>query len=783
MEPATTLALPDHRSLFENRLFTMINKLVSITDVGKFANYKSQGNLEFCKVTLIYGGNGHGKTTLCDIFRSLQSNDPGYITGRETLGGAGLPAVVLKLDGKLISFKNGAWDGNCKDILIYDTTFINENVFSGEVVTHDHKKRLHRVIIGEAGVIFAQEVELLDEKIKLANRDLAATKTVVEAFCANGTTAEQFVGLPKNDSVDETLRVKSLELSALEQAGRIRAYATLKEIALPVLPDGFHNLLSLDLADISKDAEIRVKNHLATHATDDGEGWIVDGIGLIAFESCPFCGQSLDGVSLLASYQDYFGESYKTLKQAIRLMRDRVDTQIFGDSHIVHIDKLIAANNTACELWSHYIPVTSPGFPLADAISAVNTLKTVALRYLDEKSGSPLEIILPGTDFDEASSGFSAVSEHVEIYNIAVREINTLLSIKQGEIDAGDVVSVRTAIAHLNVVKRRYSAEGIAACDDLKLAQDRKRVLGEEKDKSKTNLNSHTTTVFAKYQERINELLVMFNAGFRIADTKSRYVGGAPSSTYAIVINGKFVELGDHNSRPEQACFRNTLSAGDKSTLALSFFLAHTEQDSLLSQKIVIFDDPFTSQDRSRRSCTQQMISSIVKSCKQVIVLSHDPNFLRLVWDATQQGGPKTLQLTRWFAQGSTITEWDIKEATKGEYFEWYSAIFKYYHEGTGDKRQVAQSIRLLLEQYLRLKVPNEFPEGKWLGELLERIRDCDALSLLFHAKQCLPDLEAINDFSKRYHHATNPSADSEPINDGELQGYAKRTLEFIGSF
>jgi hypothetical protein len=47
-----------------------------------------------------------------------------------------------------------------------------------------------------------------------------------------------------------------------------------------------------------------------------------------------------------------------------------------------------------------------------------------------------------------------------------------------------------------------------------------------------------------------------------------------------------------------------------------------------------------------------------------------------------------------------------------------------------------------------------------------------------------LEELGSINDYSKKYHHETNPGkADSEPINDCELQGYAQRTLEIVGGY
>jgi hypothetical protein len=43
--------------------------------------------------------------------------------------------------------------------------------------------------------------------------------------------------------------------------------------------------------------------------------------------------------------------------------------------------------------------------------------------------------------------------------------------------------------------------------------------------------------------------------------------------------------------------------------------------------------------------------------------------------------------------------------------------------------------------------------------------------------------LEELNEYCRRYHHGENPHAATEPIDDGELQGYIKRTLTIAGCF
>lgn len=49
----------------------MINKILFIKNVGRFVDYACHGDVEFQKLTLIFGENGRGKTMLSAILRSL----------------------------------------------------------------------------------------------------------------------------------------------------------------------------------------------------------------------------------------------------------------------------------------------------------------------------------------------------------------------------------------------------------------------------------------------------------------------------------------------------------------------------------------------------------------------------------------------------------------------------------------------------------------------------------------------------------------------------------------
>jgi wobble nucleotide-excising tRNase len=330
----------------------------------------------------------------------------------------------------------------------------------------------------------------------------------------------------------------------------------------------------------------------------------------------------------------------------------------------------------------------------------------------------------------------------------------------------------------LRATKNRHSEEAAIFCQSLIDRQMEKEELEQQKERTRQELDQHTLQVMGAYEQRINLYLDRFNAGFTITRTTHSYRGRVASTSYQILINRTPVELGDVNTPINRPSFKNTLSAGDRSTLALAFFLTQMEREPAREKNIVILDDPFASQDSFRRNHTAQQIKRCGQLYGQVIVFSHDAGFLKLLWDKLPPAERKALQLLRMGEADTRITEWDIEDAVRGRYVAAIDVLQQYHGANEGVARQVIQQIRPVLEGHCRRICPGRFANDA-LGEIVGAVRAAGEADMLY---PIVDDLDELNDYCRRHHHGEGGDANEEPIDDNELAGYVRLTLRLVGS-
>ena len=758
-----------------------LEKIVSIKNVGRFLNCAATGDVTFRRYTLVFAENGRGKTTLCAVLRSLQSGDARHIVGRRTLGGADNPEARFLVGGAPAVFRNGAWDRTLPLLAVFDGTYVSENVYSGEGVAAEQRRNLYRVIVGAEGVQLARRIEDIDGQIKTKNNDIRDAQTPLQRHLPAGMTLDAFLVLAEDPQIDEKIEAKEHEVAGARQAEQIRQRATLSQIAIPALPLQFPGILAKTLAGIEADAERRVAKHIQAHAMGErGEPWLSEGLRYIHADACPFCSQSVEGVPLLNAYKTYFSTAYDAFREEITVVLRAVEAAL-NDREFAKIGRTMDQNAAAAEFWRQFCAFDAPQLPAeVNAEAALAAMRQAALALLERKAAAPLERIDPDDAYAQARPAVDRAAETIAAYNAAVTAANAVIAARKQQAGAAVLATLESELARLKATKTRHTEEVWQACSAYRNRVAEKGALENDKTQTRERLDAHTDQVIERYGQGINRYLDRFNAGFRITTPTHTYRGGPPSSSYQILINNTPVDLGDATTPIDRPSFRNTLSAGDRTTLALALFLAQLDQHSNRTDMTVVFDDPFTSQDNFRRSHTAFQIKRCGEICGQVTVLSHDPMFLKLVWDKLQPANRKTLQLARVNEENTTIVEWDIEKAVQARYRADTETLMKYHSLNEGDARDVIQKIRPVLEGYSRNLYPAQFADQDMLGAIVGKIRGVGTAHPLHPIAD---DLDEINQYCRRYHHADNPNAATEAIDDNELKGYVKRTLTLAGCF
>ena len=764
------------------RKTAVLKKFVSIKNIGRFRDSAARGNPELSRYTLIVGANGIGKTTICAVLRSLKHADPDHILGRHRIGAEDPPTVEMLCRSGLTRFNGVDWSAAYPNLAIFDDVFISENVHSGEVVEIGHRRNLYRVIVGEEGVRLAEEEARLAKKSRKHTGQITATERAIQSHMPVDMSLRSFVRLPADPTIDDRIAEQLRSVKAIRQSQLIHERPLLSEITVPSLPDGLEELLSRTIDDIAQDAETRLSEHLAAHGmAADGSNWIAKGMDQVDGETCPFCGQNIRGLSLIAAYRSVFGEGYKALRADIIEMRNEVQ-QRFGDAAIGNRNSRIVQNKAAVEFWSRYCTIDLESVAVSETIrEAIGSLGKAAISLLKRKARTPLERISPDSEFNMAAAAYRTAKDEAHRNVATIRAINSQISAKKDETETADLQSFEDELTRRQAIKIRHTDRVADFCDEFVRLSESKAKIDRRKEEIRVALGMHTKKIVKPFEERINRYLDAFNAGFLVAETKHGYPGGIAASAYQLVIGETPIKLGDGSTPTSQPSFKNTLSAGDRRTLALAFFLTNLELDQNAAKKTVAFDDPFNSQDAFRRRQTVHEIAKVARKCAQVIVLSHDATFLKQVWDKASPSDRVALTLADHRTLGTKIMPVDLERVCKGRTATDMDELQTYYAIGEGESKDIIRKLRAVLETYCWTTYPNSFQAGRdWLGDIVRKIRDGGER----HPAHALYDeLDQINDYTGEHHHGEDiTDATPDQIDPRELSGYVKRTLRIVNA-
>lgn len=759
----------------------MIDRIQLLRNVGQFDNVSPPQQTALTPFSLIYGENGRGKTTIAAILRSLAINDPVLVQERQRLGSAHPPHVVIGHARGQSVFQNSAWAQPLSNIAIFDDAFVSANVCSGIEVQSAHRQGLHELILGAQGVALNSALQGHVQRIEEHN---AALRDLAEAIPANARgpyRVDAFCALEADGDIDAKIQDAERRLAAARSADAIRQRPGFQDFSLPDFDiAAIDEVLGRGLPELEAEAAERVRTHLAKLGRG-GEAWVSEGVPRIDAvsaeadeEICPFCAQDLAGSDLIEHYRAYFSQAYEDLKAVIRQTGISVRDAHGGDIPSA-FERDIRTAVQAHEFWKDFAELPQVDIDTAAIARDWNAAREAVLGQLRAKAAAPLEHMALTPETRQAIIDHRERIEEVAALSARLIAANGQLDIVKEQAQADDLAALTDDLAKLKAQEARFDQAVSPHCDAYLAEKAAKAATEALRTQARAALDQYREQIFPAYETTINDYLRRFAASFRLGEVQSVNTRSGSSASYCVVINQQNVNV----SADTGPSFRNTLSAGDRNTLALAFFFASLEQDPDLADKIVVIDDPMTSLDEHRTLRTREEILAMSQRVRQVIVLSHSKPFLCRLWEQADRNTSTALRINR-IAVGSELTVWDVRNDSVSEHDKRHELVRGYLVAADPAKeREVAVALRPILEAFMRVAYPAFFPPGTLLGPFIGQCEQRVGANDQILSTADITELRALLAYANQFHHDTNPAWQTAAINDAELIDFAERTLLF----
>ena len=307
-----------------------------------------------------------------------------------------------------------------------------------------------------------------------------------------------------------------------------------------------------------------------------------------------------------------------------------------------------------------------------------------------------------------------------------------------------------------------------AKCSNYQSLITEEKGCAEARTELNEELKNYSNSTLQSYQNDLNSLLEKFCTSFRIAQIRSKPIPNSDAfqTSFALQIDGKTIEAGGNNQGGIGPNFSNTLSTGDRATLAFCFFLiALKRRGQSLATSLVVFDDPLSSLDIARHHQTVSQICRIIPEIRQLMVFSHDAFFLHELECAINKkivGKQKhSLRLTDTYDAGKELfEECDYYHLSAQEGQQAIIYLKKFIAGEENDAEKARALLRIAAEYIYRTSYQGYFDYSDDLNRMCEKIEDYESNPANKHpATSHKETMENINSYSSQSHHAGRPGS------------------------
>lgn len=795
----------------------MILKVEKISSVGKFRDFTAKGDIAFNFFTLIYADNGCGKTTLASILRSLMKNDESIIRKRLSTNHRADQAVqffVKDASGNkvAISFGKTGWKSSIQNFEIFDTHFVNENIYSGFEISDEHKKKLHQFVVGAQGVAIKNKILKNKQDKEQKKAELDRIERQILSKVGLGLT---------DDEVKPFIKIKPLEAKDVDKRiadatvnlTNARAQKTIiKYLELPLV----NRWGNFDTTTIQKDIQATTKaiqdkvlenifadqlEELSNNIIDNPEDWLRTGFDYVAHKKehsknkslseveCPFCKQDLStNLQIIKAYTQQFNDTFNEYLA-------RLQTHVTKVSRL-NLDVLIANKNATrktfderIKFWKEYVKTGIPVFKVLTDTTKLKDAFAEMKKAVEAKAKNPstagktISISDFQTLYNQVNTNIDALNKSIGVYNNSIRAFKRTIK---------DTATAEQELNTLQRIKKRFEKDVITLCDNYVTVFRANKQLEDDYTKLVEAEEADANKFISTYADKVNHYLKnVFETPFQIKDMAHGSRKGKAKDAkveYVLTLDGKAISFDCSQPFSVSDC----LSEGDKSTIAFSFFLSKMEIDTKLTDKILVFDDPLSSLDRNRREITAHLISELSKSITQTIVLSHNESFIWELYENYDKAHRKVLCINQDFTNDTAFIEpLDIAFLVENKYFVSIKEMEAWMIKPDIKKKEkILGLIRNVLESHLRFKFFRQLNHSatETFGKMIDKLELAGTVTFKDETNRpkIISGLRLLNGVSWKPHHGeAKPDfgklgVDPNKISDTALAGLVKKTFNLI---
>lgn len=681
----------------------MLVSIEQVQNLGIFQSYKKDKDLaDFGRFNIIYGLNGSGKTTLSRLLACLNE-------------GSLADHPNLKYNGKFTggTFKEGT--PHPRKIRVFNSEYVNKNLGAIEGTLNPI------FIIGEEDKSLVAQIQADESDFEKLSEE--ATAKGAEKKKSETARGKRFTDVAKIILADtHGVAIPIYNKSHAEKAfqamgdGKVLSDAqlqthrtTLQQKVEPTLPTIALGKLNIKVDGITQitsvaDALEKISQALPDLCAKTAESiaiqrlqqnpdistWVEAGIKIHAAHepsTCEYCRQKIPA-SRLGDLAKHFNDSDQQLKTEIE------QAQGWVDATTAAIEDVIPSGQG--DLYDEL----KPGYAIAVKALAeaqetvVASLKEVT-ETLSEKLASRTQAIsceAPILDSAALDTALAGVNKHLEAHNDKSSDFAKRTTAAKQAIETHHLTELAPEI--------RAFDKAIGACDQRL----------EEIQNGKPDGTLGTDALLKRIKENKQKVSNTDQAAKNLTDQLHTFLG---RSDLTFEPEGEGYRI----MRGQEAAQR--LSEGEKTAITFIYFIVQlADQDFDVAEGIVAIDDPISSLDSNSIYQAFAFLKNAVKDAKQIFLLTHNFDFLRLLLNWVKKIPKKDAAKKSFYmlisvadAAGNRSVNMVPLDATLMEHDTEYAFLFKTLYEFKSDgtiigSYHIPNIARKLLEAFLNFYYP-----------------------------------------------------------------------------